>query len=89
MNELQKEDRSYKVARYYLEQAEWDIYKAAAEYAEDIEWEKNQSKQPNAASPVMEEYRRHLERTLNLKNNRSAPTEPSYRSVELVDKKIR
>jgi hypothetical protein len=29
MNELQKEDRSYKVARYYLEQANWDIYKAA------------------------------------------------------------
>lgn len=38
MNELQNEDRSYKVARYYLEQADWDIYKAAAEYADDIQW---------------------------------------------------
>lgn len=91
MNELQKEDRSYKIARYYLELADWDIYKATVEYNEDVEWERNQSKKTPNSAPVLEEYRRHLERTLNLKNNRqgqAAPTTPIYRTVELVDKKM-
>ena len=41
---LKPDDQSDKVARYYLEEGDWDHYASEKLYNEDIEWEKKHNK---------------------------------------------
>jgi hypothetical protein len=83
LNELNKEDRSYGVAKYYLEQADWDVYKAAQNYKEDVEREKKHQGEHHMPSDVLEEFRKQLAKTLNLKN-RAAGQPIQLQAVELI-----
>ena len=41
------EERSYKVARYYLEEHEWNVVQAVENFKEDLAWERNNKVQIN------------------------------------------
>lgn len=40
MGHMSYEERSSKTARYYLEQADWDVEQAISSYKADLNWER-------------------------------------------------
>ena len=52
MGHMHYTERSDKIARYYLEEANWDVSKAITEYRQDIKWEQDQKQKQTKPSFV-------------------------------------
>lgn len=66
------------------------MYKAAQDYKDDLQWENSQKGHPHVPSPIIEEFRKQLVKTLDLKKqaDKGLRLIPEYTEIELKDKKI-